>query len=122
MKLSRRATLALIPAVVVGWAVNTAGAAAPPRVWQRGVYRRKLRRALNVKHRAGEITTAQYRRARAASSGPRFMDDFADEVIHAAKVAGGFVDNVQEWLARLYDWLIENWDVVLKIILSLLVL
>lgn len=83
-------------------------------------YRRKLIQALNVKLRAGDITRAEYWRIRRASYNPRFISAFIDEIENAAKAAGDFLDDVQAWLKALYAWLIENWDTVLKIALTLL--
>lgn len=85
-------------------------------------YRRQLIRALNAKLRAGQISRDDYWRFRRASYDREFIEGFVDEIEHAAKRAGTFLEDAQAWLKILLDWLIENWDVVLKILLSLLVL
>jgi len=48
------------------------------------------------------------------------MDGFIDEIEHAAKVAGDFLDDVQAWFRILTQWLVENWDTVLKVLLTLI--
>lgn len=85
-------------------------------------YRRQLIRALNVKLRKGEISQKDYRRIRRSSYAQRFIDGFIDEIDHAAKVAGEWVDDIQVWLKMVTDWIVENWELVLRIILSLLIL
>ena len=43
---------------------------------------------------------------------------------HLRKTSKGenWVETLREWWENLVQWLIENWDVVMKIVLSLLVL
>lgn len=87
---------------------------------QRIAYRRQLIRALNKKLREGAISRADYWKYRQASYNPLFMDGFIDEIEHAAKVAGDFLDDVQAWFRILTQWLVENWDTVLKVLLTLI--
>lgn len=88
----------------------------------RFAYRRQLARALNVKLRRGEISRSEYWEIRKASLDVNYMDAFIEEIVHAAKEAGTFIEDVKEWLSYLWQWLLENWEIVLKLALSLLVL
>jgi len=49
-----------------------------------------------------------------------FMDGFIEEIENVAKAAGDWLEDLQAWFKVLYDWLIENWETVLKIAMSLL--
>jgi hypothetical protein len=85
-------------------------------------YRRKFILALNVKFRRGQISKADYWKLRRASYNPAFMDAFIDEIENAAKAAGDWLEDVQAWFKVLVDWLIENWETVLKVALTLIML
>lgn len=85
-------------------------------------YRRQLIRALNVKLRRGEISRSDYWVIRRASWRPDFIDAFMDEIVRAAKEAGDFLEDVKAWLRVLWQWLLDNWELVLKILVSLLLM
>lgn len=93
-----------------------------PSLSHRIAYRRQLIRALNNKLRRGIITREDYWKFRRAAYSPAFMDGFIDEVMVAAKASGDFLEDVRAWFKILADWLIENWDTVLKILLTLIML
>lgn len=88
----------------------------------RADYRRQLVRALKIKLRRGEITEAEYRKYCKAAEDSKFMDAFIADIEMEARVAGTFVEDVRVWIRALVQWFIENWDTVLKIFLSLLVM
>ena len=83
-------------------------------------YRWRFHRALRIQLRQRKITLKQYRRYLRASWSDRFMNRFADEIVKTAKVAGDWVDDLQVWLGKLVSWLIENWEMVLRILFTLL--
>ena len=89
---------------------------------QRIAYRRQLIRTLNKKLRDGAISRADYWKYRRASYNLAFMDGFIDEIEHAAKAAGDFVDDVRAWFQVLTQWLIDNWETVLKVLITLIML
>ena len=91
-----------------------------PRPVRRFQYRRRWTMALNITARRGEIAAEDYWKLRRASFQPKFMDGLIDEIERTAKVAGGWVEDVQEWFAKLVDWIVENWDTIIKVALTLL--
>lgn len=38
------------------------------------------------------------------------------------QIAGDFFDDLQGWLLAAYEWIIENWQTVLKVALTLIML
>lgn len=85
-------------------------------------YRNRLLRALRVQRRAGKITHAEYQRFAWASFNRDFISGFVTEIEHAAKKAGDFIDDVRAWFKILTQWLIDNWELVLKVLLTLIML
>lgn len=85
-------------------------------------YRNRLLRALMVQRRAGRITRIQARRIAEASFQPEFISGFVVEIEAAAKAAGDFIDDLRTWFGILTQWLIDNWELVLKVALTLLML
>lgn len=85
-------------------------------------YRNRLLRALRKQLRAGKISRNQYQRIAWASFNREFISGFIVEVEAAAKAAGDFIDDVRKWFGILTQWLIDNWELVLKIALTLLML
>lgn len=94
-------------------------------------FRFAFRRALWRLRLQGRITPREQRRYwLAAVTMERFEADgksaFLIEHLHnrcerIAQASGDFLDDLSDWWNRLVAWLVENWDAVLKVLLSLLV-
>lgn len=50
-----------------------------------------------------------------------FIEHLQTECENIAQKSGAFLDDLSDWWNYLVNWLVENWDVVLKVLLSLLV-
>ena len=97
-------------------------------VYVTGVRRFKLcfLRALRFQQRAGKITAGEAKVFHAAIVSKELNDygrTYAHELcIDLSKTASELFDNLADWWSRLFQWLIENWDLVLKTALSLLIM
>lgn len=94
-----------------------------------GVDDRRFRRQFNlalVRLRAkGEVSGEDYRRYRAASfnvmaleDGKAFIQLLREE---CERKAGDLLNDLAAWWQWLTEWLVDNWQTVLKVVLSLLV-
>ena len=90
----------------------------PGRVQNNGNYRFKLvlRRALFHKLLRTEITSDEYRRIIAATDQPAYVKQLKREL----QIASGFLEDAQAFLEAAWKWMLDNWELVLKIALSLL--
>ena len=91
---------------------------------------RRFRRQFNIALRRlvlrGEITREQQHRYRVASYNSLVVKDGLSVIqalrIECEQMAGDLLDDLTVWWEWLVQWIIENWALVLKILLSLLVL
>jgi methionine synthase II (cobalamin-independent) len=80
---------------------------------------RKARRVARRQYRRGKITFEEYRKVREASRDPVMVAKWEAEVerqLGAPWKAKGAID----W-ASIWEWFLENWPTILKILLTLLV-
>lgn len=85
-------------------------------------YGTRLRIALRRQLKHGKISRKDYQRLVSASWNREFISGFVEEVEQAAKIAGDFIDDVKRWFKILVQWLIDNWELVARILFSLLLL
>jgi len=99
----------------------------PPNLQFRFAYRRFLRSL----RREGRITPAEQRKYWLAAVTMEefdvegrmayFIDHLESCCKKIAREAGDLTDDLRGWLSKAYEWLLDNWQVVLQVVLSLLV-
>lgn len=95
-------------------------------------FRYAYRKALWQQRVAGKITPKQHRRYWLAAMNYEryfykkkrgtFIGHLERECQEVARASGAFLDDLSDWWNRLVAWMVENWDVVMKVLLTLVVL
>lgn len=94
-------------------------------------FQHSFRRALWRLRLSGKITPQQQRKywlAAVTSQEIEYKDKQAFLIVHLqkecekiAKASGDFLDDLSDWWNLIVAWIVENWEVILKVLLSLLV-
>ena len=85
---------------------------------------RKVRRVARRQLRRGKIDQKTYKKIAEGSRDPAIVEEWRSAVERSVPGAPWLVKTGVDWrekLTEIWEWLIENWPTILKIILSLLV-
>lgn len=74
----------------------------------------------------GEITPEQGAVLRKALKSDKIVKNgrnYAEQLFfEVTQIAGGFFDDVQDFLRTAVQWLVENWETVLRVALTILIM
>ena len=89
-------------------------------------FKRKYRTAVGLKVRSGKLTHEEADLLCKAMESDKIVKNgrtYASQLFFELyQIAGGVYEDVLEWLQSAVNWMIENWDTVLKVAFTLLML
>jgi hypothetical protein len=86
----------------------------------------KFERAVRQQEAAGKVTREERAVLVAAIYSDREVKNgrtYAEQLFfEVTQIAGGFFDDVQDFLRMAVQWLVENWETVLRVALTILIM
>jgi len=89
-------------------------------------FKRKLNKALRWQAIRGKVTKEEAAVIRKALDSPKIVKHgrtYAEQLFHELyQIAGGLFEDLETFFWQAVDWLVENWDKVLKVAFSILLM